>query len=185
MEDKFLVEQTLNGNKNAFKLLVVRYQRPIFSFVKKFNVPDQRIEELAQETFLKAYKNLQSFHGEKGTFAGWLFTISKNLVLNEKKKKEESYEDSNAVENHISEDNLDQSPAIVMERKQNVLRVNKLINMLPDPFKSAVILSYMEELSLQEIATMEQCEVGTIKSRIHRGKNLLIKMLFTEGQYEY
>ena len=83
MEDIFIVNQVIQGNKNAFKLLILRYQRPIFSFLGNFHFPNQMIEDLAQETFLRAYKSISTFDSQRGaSFATWLFTIAKNLALN-------------------------------------------------------------------------------------------------------
>ena len=87
MDDAFLVNQAKSGNKNAFKLLILRYQRIIFSFLGNFQLANQVIEDLAQETFLRAYKNISSFDAQKGvSFSTWLFTIAKTLALTERAK---------------------------------------------------------------------------------------------------
>ena len=88
MDDSFLVEQSVKGNKNAFKLLVIRYQRIVFCFLGKFLFQPQLLEDFAQETFLRAYRNIAGFDVEKGaSFSTWLITIARNLALNKKAKK--------------------------------------------------------------------------------------------------
>jgi RNA polymerase sigma-70 factor (ECF subfamily) len=87
MDDRFLTEQSAKGNKNAFRLLVLRYQRMVFSFLGKF-FQVQVQEDLAQETFLRAYRHIADFDAEKGaSFSTWLITIARNLAINERAKK--------------------------------------------------------------------------------------------------
>src|SRR5512144_2334145 len=84
MDDRFLVEQSAQKNATAFKMLVLRYQRMVFSYLNKFPFPEQVREDLAQETFLRAYRNIGRFDPEMGAaFSTWLITIARNLALNE------------------------------------------------------------------------------------------------------
>jgi len=181
MEDIFIVNQIIQGNKNAFKLLILRYQRPIFSFLGNFHFPNQMIEDLAQETFLRAYKNISSFNPERGaSFATWLFTISKNLALNMQAKS--SYRKERPMETVKTRVNGPlKSFSDKLEQKNTKEVVRSAVNNLPLPFKTAVALSYLDELSLEEIASIEECPVGTIKSRIFRGKKMLRQILQSGG----
>ena len=80
MVDRLLIEQSAQNNTNAFRLLVLRYQRMIFSYLRNFLLPMQVQEDLAQETFMRAYRNITDFDSEKGTsFSTWLITIARNL----------------------------------------------------------------------------------------------------------
>src|SRR5512147_605104 len=83
MDDGFLIRQVLGGNRNAFRMLVVRYQRPLFRLLAGFGLAQAVSEELAQEVFLRAFRNLSTFDPAKASFATWLFTIAKRLALNE------------------------------------------------------------------------------------------------------
>src|SRR5207249_2902626 len=84
LDDMFLIQQVIDGNTNAFQFLVLRYQRPIFKYLTSFNLGRPIIEELAQETFVRAFKNLRSYSAEKGaSFSTWLFVIATWLALNE------------------------------------------------------------------------------------------------------
>ena len=181
MDDRFLAGQSAKGNKDAFKLLILHYQRMVFSFLGKFLFHAQVVEDLAQETFLKAYKNIADFNAEKGaSFSTWLITIARNLAINEKAKKKRrgeypaSFVDKNQGFN-------EENPQVIMEKNSLNFRVQNAINRLPEKFHTAVVLSYFDELSLEEIAQIEECPVGTVKSRVFRGKQILRQILEKEN----
>ena len=93
MEDNFLIEQAKAGNPHAFRLLVLRYQRPLFKFLSGFAIPLARVEELAQDTLLRVHENLSSYQAEKGaSFVTWLFVIAKRLALNELARSEHRFQ---------------------------------------------------------------------------------------------
>jgi len=179
MDDSFLAEQSAKGNKNAFKLLVIRYQRKVFSFLGKFLFQPQLLEDIAQETFLRAYRNIADFDVEKGaSFSTWLITIARNLAINEKtKKKRRDYSESSM---EATQDHFEQTPQGMLEKQKLYSTIQNAINKLPDKFHAAVALSYFEELSLEEIAQIEECPVGTVKSRVFRGKQILRQILEKE-----
>ncbi len=83
MDDGFLIRQVLGGNRDAFRLLIVRYQRPLFRFLGGFGLDQAAAEELAQETFLRAFRDLSGYDASKASFSSWLFTIAKHLAMNE------------------------------------------------------------------------------------------------------
>ena len=171
MDDAFLIRQTLSGSRNAFRLLVVRYQRPIFKFLGGFAIESAVAEELAQETFLRAYRSLSAFDSGQSAFSSWLFTIAKHLVLNETARSSRRLphvavaDDAAIVETPPASQQVESA-----ERSSHVRRA---LEALPTPLRSALVLAYMQEHSLEEIAAIEGCSVGAIKSRIYRGKELL------------
>jgi RNA polymerase sigma-70 factor (ECF subfamily) len=180
MDDSFLAEQSAKGNKNAFKLLVIRYQRMVFSFLGKFLFQTQLLEDLAQETFLRAYRNIADFDVEKGaSFSSWLITIARNLAINEKAKKKRRREHPiSSIKG--TQDLFEESPQGILEKRSLYSKVQNAINRLPEKFHAAVVLSYFEELSIEEIAQIEECPVGTVKSRVFRGKQMLRQILEKE-----
>jgi len=181
MDDRFLIEQSAEGNKNAFRLLVVRYQRMVFSFLGTFLFPIQVLEDLAQETFLRAYRNIADFDAEKGaSFSTWLVTIARNLAINEKAKKRRRREHPGSVMD-MNQDFSEENPQDMLEKRSLRSRVRNAINQLPEKFHTAVVLSYFDELSLEEIAQIEECPVGTVKSRVFRGKQILRQILEKEN----
>ena len=180
MDDSFLAEQSVKGNRNAFKLLVIRYQRMVFSFLGKFLFQTQLLEDLAQETFLRAYRNIADFDAEKGaSFSSWLITIARNLAINEKAKKKRRREHPISILER-THDLFEESPQGILEKRSLYSKVQNAINKLPEKLHAAVVLSYFEELSLEEIAHIEECPVGTVKSRVFRGKQILRQILEKE-----
>jgi len=181
MDDKLLLEQSAKGNKNAFRLLVLRYQKMVFSFLGKFLFQVQALEDLAQETFLRAYRHVADYNAEKGaSFPTWLITIARNLAINEKAKEKRRREHPNSFMD-MSQDISEESPQDILEKRYLSTRVHNAINQLPEKFHIAVILSYFDELSIEEIAHIEGCPVGTVKSRVFRGKQILRQILEKES----
>jgi RNA polymerase sigma-70 factor (ECF subfamily) len=181
MDDRFLAEQSAKGNKNAFRLLILRYQRMVFSFLGKFLFQAQVLEDLAQETFLNAYKNIADFDAEKGaSFSTWLITIARNLAINEKVKNKRRREHPGGFMDR-NKALGEKSPQDILEKSNLNSRVHNAINRLPEKFHTAVFLSYINDLSLEEIAQIEECPVGTVKSRVFRGKQILRKILEKEN----
>jgi RNA polymerase sigma-70 factor, ECF subfamily len=180
MDDSLLIRQTLAGNQNAFKFLVLRYQRAIFKFLTSFRLSQPVIEDIAQETFVRAYQKLSTYDLERGaSFSAWLFTIARNLALNELRSGREFTEvGSESVVENLGASQPDQQH--LLEQQEREVRVRKAVDRLPEPFRKAVVLSYFGELSIQEIARIEECSLGTVKSRIFRGKQLLRSLLATE-----
>jgi len=180
MNDGFLVEQSAQRNPKAFKILVIRYQRMVFYYLKNFPFPEQVREDLAQETFLRAYRNIDRFDPEKGAaFSTWLMTIARNLALNERAKAALRKEQSGGLRDE-EYGRIEKGPQEILEQRRLKYRVREAISRLPEKFHTAVVLSYFDELSLEEIAQIESCPVGTIKSRVFRGKQILRE--FLEGE---
>jgi RNA polymerase sigma-70 factor (ECF subfamily) len=181
MDDRLLVEQSAQNNTNAFRLLVLRYQRMVFSYLGNFLLPVQVLEDLAQETFLRAYRNITDFDFEKkASFSTWLITIARNLAINEMAKMSRRKELSGGLGDENRGGN-EKSPQEILEQSRLKSRIHDAISRLPKKFHTAVILSYFDELSLEEIARIEDCPVGTVKSRVFRGKQILRQFLEREN----
>lgn len=166
-----MVQQTLNGNKNAFRFLVLRYQKPIFKILGALIYDKRMVEEIAQETFLRAYRSLSSFDPALGaSFSTWLFTIARNLAFNElNKRKVRKSKDESLPSNEFSTDEPDKH----LESAQTKIMVRKAVDQLPKEFRIAVVLSCFDDHSISDIAKIEGCSEGTVKSRIFRGKQML------------
>jgi RNA polymerase sigma-70 factor, ECF subfamily len=170
MDDGFLIRQVLGGNRDAFRLLVVRYQRPLFRFLGGFGLEQAAAEELAQEAFLRAFRSLSEYDTDKASFSSWLFTIAKRLAMNETAS-------SRRRAPHVDAGDLDLQVAPLapeaLQTEERRGRVRAALRGLPDALRSTMALAYLRELSLDEVARIEGCSVGAIKSRIFRGKQLL------------
>jgi RNA polymerase sigma-70 factor, ECF subfamily len=180
MNDDFLIRQTLSGNRNAFRLLVVRYQRPLFRFLGGFGLGQAVAEELAQEAFLRAYGNLAGYDAAKAKFSSWLFTIAKHLAMNAAARSSQRAPQVDVAAAELP--SLDSVPGAheALESEERRTRVQQALQRLPEILRSALVLAYVKEFSMEDIATIERCSVGAVKSRIFRGKQLLREELSTE-----
>ena len=181
MEDKFLIQQILAGNSSAFKFLVHRYRRPVFKFLRGFDLNENEIEELAQEAFLRVYKNLAEYSEDKGaSFSTWVFQVAKNLAINELQRSRQRYEvseDETSREISLNHADPGASQEAMLESLEEQTAIGSAMSQIPVEFKNAVVLSCLNELSLKDIAEIENCSVGTVKSRIFRGKQLLRSLM--------
>ncbi len=175
MDDGFLLRQVLGGNRNAFRLLVVRYQRPLFRFLGGFGLEQAAAEELAQETFLRAYRSLADYDPDKASFSSWLFTIAKHLAMNEtaRSHRRAPHVDAAASEHELTVPGPQPLAPEVLEAEERRHRMQAALHRLPDLLRSALVLAYLRELSLEDVAEIERCSVAAVKSRIFRGKQLL------------
>ncbi len=171
MDDGFLIRQVLGGNRDAFRLLVVRYQRPLFRFLGGFGLEQAAAEELAQETFLRAFRNLSGYEASKASFSSWLFTIAKHLAMNETVSSRRRAPHVEAGESGLQ--NMAPLAPEVLQAEENRSRVRAALQALPEALRSTLALAYLRELSLDEVAQIEGCSLGTVKSRIFRGKQQL------------
>ncbi len=130
-------------------------------------------EELAQEAFLRAFRSLADYDPGKAKFSSWLFTIAKHLAQNEAARRRR-WAPHMAVDTSAAEPPAPSpSPHAVLEQAEQGRRLRQAIARLPDFLRGTLVLAYLKELSLQDIAVIESCAVGTVKSRIARGKQLL------------
>jgi RNA polymerase sigma-70 factor (ECF subfamily) len=139
MEDSFLIQQVLAGNASVFKFLVLRYQRPIFRFLRGFGLEEQVIEELAR-----------SRRGREVPET----VVETEATFDERPGQQE-----------------------LAEARESREALGAAMQRLPSPFRSAVLLSCLQELSIEEVARIENCTPGTVKSRVFRGKQLLRGLL--------
>lgn len=179
MDDEALVRQVVNGNKEAFRLLVLRYQRPLFRFLGLLGFGRPAAEDIAQQAFLKAFVALGEFDPTRARFSTWLFTIAKRLAANEAARSHHRHEApagdaldgaGDGAAPTGARDPSPPEPAVAAELSR---RLQQALAELPSHLQSTFTLSQIRELSLQEVAAVEGCAVGTVKSRIHRAREQL------------
>ncbi|MBN2373988.1 sigma-70 family RNA polymerase sigma factor [bacterium] len=188
--DNLLVQGTLDGDMESFRLLVDRYRNVLFNLAYRLTQDRETAEDMAQETFIRAYENLDKFDQERGFFT-WLYTICTNLTINELKKKsrlkktfcteEIDKKDGEKLSTWTNEQLAEGERNIENKRQQKLL--NEIIWAIPDEYRTAVILRYKEELSYREIADILKISVSLAKVRVHRGIEKL-RNLFREMGYE-
>jgi len=177
--DQQLVERVQRGDKAAFDLLVVKYQRKIFRLLSRLIRDAAEIEDVAQEAFIKAYRALPNFRGDSA-FYTWLYRIAintaKNYLVSQGRRAPTStptdIEDAETFDDgdHLRDLN---TPDSMLVTKQVGEAVNRAIDQLPEDLRTAIVLRELEGLSYEEIAESMQCPIGTVRSRIFRAREAI------------
>lgn len=181
--DQQLVERAQHGDKHAFELLVAKYQRKLGRLLSRFIRNPTEVEDVVQEAFIKAYRALPSFRGESA-FYTWLYRIginaAKNYLVSEGRRPPTTTEfDSEEAEGFEDAEQLRNinTPENELISKQVAETVNKAMDSLPEELKIAITLREIEGLSYEEIATMMNCPIGTVRSRIFRARETIAEKL--------
>lgn len=181
LNDEDLMIALQGGTDEALDILQGRHGRRIFHYLLKFTRDVQTAEDLMQETFLRVYRSRQSYR-PIARFTTWLFTIAGNLARTEYRKKQRAtFFSVNAARKPEDAEweipDATDIPDDRVDRAMEVERVFNAIDHLPDRFRELVVLRGLQELSYEEIHLLTGVPLGTIKSRIHRGRTLLTKLL--------
>jgi len=182
--DQQLVEKVQRGDKHAFDLLVIKYQRRLARLLSRFIRDPAEVEDIAQETFIKAYRALPSFRGDSA-FYTWLYRIgvntAKNFLVSQGRKFPTSVSglDAEEAENFEGADQLREvnTPETELMGKQVAQTVNQVLEVLPEELRTAIILREIEGLSYEEIAEIMNCPIGTVRSRIFRAREAVADKL--------
>jgi RNA polymerase sigma-70 factor, ECF subfamily len=178
MPENNLIQKILSGDEDAFAEIVKIHLKPVYNFVYRFVLDRDTAEDLTQEAFVKAWKNIHKFDRSK-SFRTWLFTIAKNTTFDWLKKKKElpfskftNEDGSNALENISAGEDL---PDEILEREDLAEEMEKVLQKLPPHYRALLLLHYKDEFSLHEIAEILGEPYNTIKSRHQRGLGRLKK----------
>ncbi len=181
--DQQLVERAQRGDKHAFELLVVKYQRRLARLISRFVRDAAEVEDVTQEAFIKAYRALPGFRGESA-FYTWLYRIginsAKNYLLAAKRRvPTTTFFDADDAEDFEDGGLLREvnTPENELMSKQVVEVVNTSLQQLPDDLRTALTLREIEGLSYEEIATVMNCPIGTVRSRIFRAREAIAENL--------
>jgi len=173
MDDLQVIERVKNGDARAFEPVVRRYQGPLFHYLGRMGLNAGETEELVQETFFRAFLHLRRFEPERAQFSTWLFTIARRLALNLLARHRYARD---RVFDQATEDG-GTSPHERYDQAHIRRRIDAALRVLPLKYRSPLALAYLDELSIAEIAHIEGCAQGTVKSRIHRAKLQLKTLL--------
>jgi RNA polymerase sigma factor (sigma-70 family) len=171
--DSQLIREVKDGNLDYYAELIKRYERRILAFIvhmlKSYHLEDMA-EDLAQETFYKAYRSLQSFRDVEASFSTWLYTIARNTVLSELRKTHntEIYLDDSSQQPARIE--MDRLPEQELLRTERVYFVRQAINNLPEKQRTALILREYEQLDYKEIAVILDTTISSVKSLLFRAR---------------
>jgi len=181
--DQQLVERAQRGDKHAFELLVTKYQRKLVRLLSRFIRDSSEVEDVAQEAFIKAYRALPSFRGDSA-FYTWLYRIGINTAKNHlvamgRRAPTSTSMDAEEAED-LGETELLQdvnTPENQMMSRQVAETVNQTLEKLPEELRTAITLREMEGLSYEEIASIMNCPIGTVRSRIFRAREAIAEQL--------
>lgn len=181
--DQQLVERVQRGDKQAFGLLVSKYQRKLARLLSRLIRDPAEVEDVAQETFIKAYRALPSFRGDSA-FYTWLYRIgintAKNFLVSQGRRAPTTTDfDSEEAETFEEGDQLRDinTPERLLMTKQIGDTVNVAMEALPEELRTAIVLREIEGLSYEEIATIMECPIGTVRSRIFRAREAISEKL--------
>jgi RNA polymerase sigma-70 factor (ECF subfamily) len=189
LEDAQVVRQVLRGKREAFGVLVERYQKPIFNFIYRFYGNYELAQELTQETFLRSYQFLKSYDPQR-KFSTWLYTVARNLCIDELKKRHSAREVCiddvlpavDARDAAAAGERNQQADCI---RREEDFKLLEALQELPADARTVLLLHYFQSLSYQEIGETLSLPVSTVKIRIFRAKKILLEKwheLGGEGQ---
>ncbi|CUT17597.1 MULTISPECIES: RNA polymerase sigma factor RpoE [Candidatus Ichthyocystis] len=177
--DKTLVLRVQEGDVASFELLVIKYQNRIIRLLNRLIRNQQEVEDIAQEVFIKAYRAIGNFRGDSA-FYTWIYRIAINTGKNYLETlgkqnfiiKDITVDDdkNNSHEEYVS--NLD-TPELELMSKQTANIINKVTQSLPNELREALVLREVEGLSYDDIATIMECPVGTVRSRIFRAREAI------------
>jgi RNA polymerase sigma-70 factor (ECF subfamily) len=181
--DQLLVERVQRGDKKAFELLVIKYQRKLLRLVSRLVRDQAEAEDAVQEAFIKAYRAIPQFRGDSA-FYTWLYRIgintAKNYLVTQGRRAPTSTE-SNAEEAETFDDGEQlrdiNTPESMLATKQIAATVNTAMDALPEELRVAITLREIEGLSYDEIAEAMGCPIGTVRSRIFRAREAVAEKL--------
>jgi RNA polymerase sigma-70 factor (ECF subfamily) len=183
--DVELVRGALDGAESAFRELVLRYQRPVFGLIVRMVRDPARAEELAQDTFVKAFRALHTYDVQR-KFSAWLLTIAHHVAIDELRKGALATEslDQTTEDGERTRDFADvraATPAALAERAELASVLRSAISRIRPDYREVVTLRYEQDLDYEEIATITGQPMGTVKSSLHRARKELAEHLATLG----
>ena len=179
--DAMLVERAVAGDQKAFELLVIKYQRRIQRLIGRMVRDVDLVEDIAQETFIRAYRALAQFRGE-AQFYTWLYRIAvntakktlmdlkRNPTVSENFFRSGDDDETSFVENELTSS---ETPDAVLASKEIAEMVNAAMEALPEELRQAITLREIEGLSYEEISEAMSCPIGTVRSRIFRAREAI------------
>lgn len=181
--DLLLVERVRNGDKHAFELLMEKYRRKIGRLLSRMVRDPEEVEDIAQETFIKAYRALPQFRAD-AAFYTWLYRIAVNTAKNYLAARNRNMltvsdvmgEDEEGGEERYAAPDIN-TPDAQLLSKQVAYAVNEAVEALPEELRTAITLREIEGMSYEDIAAFMGCPIGTVRSRIFRAREAIAAKL--------
>ena len=178
--DDLLLRRAAKGDEDAFALLYRRHQGALYRFALRMTGSAWGAEEIVQDVFMTLIRAPKKYDPERGSVGALLFGIARNRVMKHLERRprevplEEKNEDGTGA-GIILQDNF--TPAMWVEKRERMHQVRAAVLELPAEFREAVVMCELEEMSYEEAAQTTGCPIGTIRSRLHRGRALLLAKL--------
>jgi len=173
ISDEFLIKDFQKGNIKSYNQLVYRYKDRLFNYIYQFVRDIDLAEDLLQDTFLKLYTHKNSYR-EVAKFSTWIYTIAGNFAKTElrkfKRRKTYSHSDLSFNDREFIVEDKSKTASEILHQDQLNKELNECLYKLPLKFKTIIILRDIQELSYDEISTIVDLPLGTVKSRINRGR---------------
>jgi RNA polymerase sigma-70 factor (ECF subfamily) len=177
--EKLLVKKSQSGDIESFELLISSYDKRAYNIAYRVMGNEEDAKDMAQEALLKVFKSLKDFKGQSA-FSTWLYRIVTNVCLDElRRRKNEKYVSMDSTihtengELHREMCSDKETPESVYERVEQRELIKNAINELNEDYRSAIVLRDIQGFSYEEISNILDCSLGTVKSRINRGRIML------------
>jgi len=181
LTDEQLVALTLQGEQEAFNILVERYQKQIFSLAYRLHSDYDEARDLAQEAFIRIYQQLPNFDTSRRFFP-WMYRVAQNTCINvlhalpkESLNLDEYYERFEPEADGVGSD-----PQKLLQDKEQAEAFARMMRELPEQYRTVILLKYLEGLSYREISERLDLPESTVEARLHRGRNYLRNLLNKE-----
>ncbi len=184
-EDKQLILSARKGDEQAFRALLVKYERAVFSICLRMVRNREQAEDLAQESFMKVFAMLERYNPSYA-FSSWLFKITSNLCIDSiRKRKLDTLPLDQPIQSAAGEfsrqyESREDDPEKTMIGREKMERLKEAIESLPPHYRIMILLRHQQDLSYEEIAETLEVPLGTVKARIHRAREMLKNRLAGE-----
>jgi RNA polymerase sigma-70 factor (ECF subfamily) len=182
--DAELVKRCLAGDRGAWETVVKQHHQRLYNLAYRFTGRFDEAEDLTQEIFIKVHRTLSTYRPESGALVTWIVRVGRNHIIDHyrKYKTERTQTDSIEVEYEKAEENPARypNPAEALEKRELSERIHRALLRISEDLREAVILRDLEEFTYEEIADMLKTPLGTVKSRINRGRAELARLLSKE-----
>ena len=186
VSDHELVTRAQQGSEKAYRELLGRFQRPVFSIIYRMIRDREQAEDLAQETFVRVFNNIDRYD-PRFKFSSWIFKIATNLTIDHIRRKELNTVSIDGSRNAVTAEQIeatsitiasdDENPEELLEAKQLGEEIESAIGKLRPEYRAAILLRHVDGREYQEIAEILSLPLGTVKTYIHRGRNELREQL--------
>jgi len=167
--DYEIVKKCINGNEQYFEILIARYKNLVYSIILKMINDKEEVNDLAQEVFIKIYRNLDKYSDEF-KLSTWITKITTNHIIDYRRKKKC---DTVSIDNIMYDASTNDSPESEYIKKEQKLKLERLVGELPEMYKIPIVLYHQKGFTYQEIADATNQSLSKVKNRIFRGRKLL------------